>query len=277
MNLERTLAHRVVESHPVETARVLEQLETEVAAAVLNELEPRLAEQVLSVTVPQRAASMLATLPNDKGAAILGVARAPVAVWLLRRIPENHRTGLLAALEPRHARRLSRSLATREGTAGAMADSDALAFRTDLTVREAVEQHREELIRASHALPVVDDDHRLVGMVRLEDLRTTEGSRPMSSVMKTVFSSVPGHLEQRGIVNHPGWRDATALPVLDADGVFLGMLHYAHLRALERELSDMPAASTITTSRALGEVFGTAVGGFFEALVTFSGGSNDAR
>ena len=278
MSLERRLALHVAKAHPTEAARALEPLETGVAAAVLDELEPAHGAPVLGAMAPSCAAAVLAAVSVPRGAELLSAAPAPVAVWLLRRLSENHRTVLLEALEPRRRRRLARALTAREGTAGAIVDPDALTFRADLAVRDALDRHGEALIGASHALPVVDDEHRLVGMVRLEDLRTSERSRTIASIMLTRFSSVPAHFERRGIVAHPGWRNATALPVIDGGGVFLGMLRYGDLRALERELSGSTGAPDVSTSQALGEVFGTAVGGFFEALIAFSGGGrNDAR
>jgi magnesium transporter len=273
VNLDRELANHLAQSHPGEAARILERLDVDVAVGTLCELEVASAHVVLSSMGPRRAATVLEALPSDVAVRLLDEAPTNVTVWLLRRLPADRCAQLMEGLEGGRARRVARALRSRDGTAGALADYDALAFPSHLTVQEALDLHREALIGVRHPIPVVNEDHRLLGMASLDDLRTSPRSKPLTALMRAATTAIPSSLDRVNIVGLPAWRDSTALPVVDGEGTLLGLLHQQLVRDVETELRAAYAPPTNVTSRALGEVYGVGVGGFLEALVSFSAGA----
>lgn len=276
MTPERELATHFARSHPSETGRVLEGIEADVALCVINDFEADVAYGVLAAMAPHRAAAFLSRLTFEHVVELVRAAPAVHAVWLLRRLEDQRQTSVLEALEPKRAKAMKRILTAREDTAGAFVSPDVFALPVEFTVHDVLEQYGEELVAASDAVPVVDADHRLAGMVRLHDLRRSPRQTPIRTIMDSAAPVVRAHLERRGIVGHPGWQHASTLPVVDDHGVLLGMLDYQDYRSIEKDLRRGPLAPVESTSRALGSLYGIAVGGLLETLVLLSeGGSSE--
>jgi len=71
------------------------------------------------------------------------------------------------------------------------------------------------------------------------------------------------------IVEHPGWRDVHALPVIDDRELFLGVLRYETLRQLEQEYTTPPpAAGGFAAVLTLGELCWTGLAGVLTDLTS---------
>ncbi len=274
MSLERELGLHLAQSHPSEAALVLERVDDGAADAVLLDLDVVAAHRVLTAMAPRRASAILTRMPQPRRVELVDGAPPMHAAWLLRRLGPEDRAAVLAELQPARSRAMKRALTAREGTAGALVDPDVLALRADMGVADVLDRFGDDLIGAFDSVPVVDEEHQLLGMVRLDDLQKAPRGQKIKAIMKAATSVVRSHLERRGIVAHPGWQDASALPVVDGRGVLLGMLSYRDFRSLERAIRQTSAAQSVPTARALGRLYGLAVGGFFEALVLMSEGGS---
>jgi hypothetical protein len=80
------------------------------------------------------------------------------------------------------------------------------------------------------------------------------------------------------IVANPAWRRFHALPVVETNGRFVGVMRYDSLRELEQRLAggvhEDLAAETAT---ALGELYGLGLRGIFEWAASALVGSTDAE
>ena len=76
--------------------------------------------------------------------------------------------------------------------------------------------------------------------------------------MRGRTDAVYGHAGLEACVRHPAWRRLCALPVVDRDGVLLGLLHYETLRRMESQLGRGPVVGgVVTTGTALAELYAT--------------------
>jgi Mg/Co/Ni transporter MgtE len=127
--------------------------------------------------------------------------------------------------------------------------------------------HRDALIRAVHDVAVIDQEHRLVGLVAPEQLLLASRNGTVAAVMRRDVPRLHSEASLADITKATGWRTLHALPVVDGAGVFIGILRYETLRWIEQELTEGRPDAEMSTARALGELFATAMGGMFEAII----------
>ena len=268
MDLERSLAYAALATHPHDAARVLEGLPPEAATELLARAEPAVAAGVLRSGAPQFSADVLALIPRDRARHILEHVPAEVTAGLLRRLPDEARQGLLEEL-PRVRVRAVRSLLTfPPRCAGSWMDPEALALPEDVSVEEAIRRLREDSERVLPYVYVLDRDDVLKGVASLREILAAPGKDLLGSRMHADVQSVPASASARTVLEHPGWKTLSSLPVVDDRGVFLGAIRYSTYRGLEQEARRAETEPGAATARAIGDLFSTAVGGVIEAVAT---------
>jgi len=265
MDLETELARETLRAHPLEAAAALERVAAEDAAALLDRVGPALAAAalqrmaapvavaVLACAAPGRAAEWIAALPLDLGAIFL------------RRLGVPAREAIVAALPAARARALGALLRFPEQSAGALMDPEVLALPQDQSAGEALALVRSNPAHARYNLYVVDREQRLVGVLNLRELLLADPRAPLAGSMRREVHRLAADADRHAIVSNPGWREVHALPVVDANGLFLGALRYRTLRRLEEELRGARPEEG-ATARALGELFRTGAAGVLEAI-----------
>lgn len=263
--LERDLAMGVLVSHPLETGRVLERLPAAEVAAFFAGAETRAVAACLRVMHGPAAAAALSELETRRAAEILGALPLDVASAILRRLPGERRTALLGEIGGRQERSLRALLRFAPNTAGALMDAGVLALPVDLSVGEALARVREAARDARYNLYALDRDGRLVGAFNLRELFLADPEATLSSIAHRNPHRIVAGADRHAIVSHPGWREVHALPVVDADGDYLGAIRYGTLRRLEDELRGTGSESG-ATARALGDLFRTGATSLLEAV-----------
>ncbi len=265
MQLRRRLAVELAEQYPDEAAASLESQPAPEAAAFVQSLPDEIAAGVLQRTTAHPAASILALLPSEGAASIVALLPVDVAAGYLRRLAAEPRDAILAELERPRQRSLRSLLRFPEKTAGALMDPEVLALPIDLTVAEAIDRVRKAAQHARYNVYVVDREDRLVGVFNLRELLSAKPRQPIAEVMHRDVLRISAESGLRAVIEHPGWREVHAIPVVDAQGTYLGALRYRTLRRLEAERA--PAASaTDMTVQSLGELFQAGLSGALEAF-----------
>jgi len=265
-DLKRRLAESVIRSRPDEAARVLERRTPAATARALEALKPSQGVELLRAMVPSVSAQVLATLSDDAAKELLLSMPPGTVAALLRRLPEDRSTALLSTQPEDRKRKIELLGRQRPGTAGAVADSTVLVLGPRRTAGDVLTQFRVELIHATHEIPVLDEDDRLVGMAEPRRLTSAKKVQRIEDIMTKQHPRLLARMPLRSLATHAAWQTHSALPVVDASGVFIGMLSHETSRSVLAEASDSAEARPISTSEALGDVFGLGVGGIVDAL-----------
>jgi Mg/Co/Ni transporter MgtE len=136
------------------------ELPVDAAADALEESEPELQRELLKMVDSERAADIVEAMAPDD------------AADLLETLPEAESAQLLSQMEPGEARQVEKLLHYDSDTAGGMMSPDFIHLVPTLTVREALDQVREQAQQTSHLHDafVLGGDGRLVGVLSLRDL-----------------------------------------------------------------------------------------------------------
>ena len=222
-----------LEDHSEEAARLLESLAPEAAAALLAQASPGLAAGVLRRMVPSLGVACLEQLPREREAAVVEALPIAVAAALLRRIEGAPRHALLGDLPAPTAASLARLLTWPEDSAGGRMDPRLYTLPDDLRVREAVERLRARPEYALYYLYVVDRAQRLAGVLHYRDLLLANDDATLHSVMRSPVAHLRADLRGEALATDPAWRSYLALPVVDAEGMLIGVVRYESVRDLE--------------------------------------------
>lgn len=277
MKAQKLLAENFVEDHPADAALIIERLAPETAAAYLDGLAPRFAAAVLQNIATANGGECLTRLSPARCGQVVSVMPLDRSAVLLRRLEEERREHVLRQLPVNLSVILERLLRYPENSAGALMDPLVLALSEDLTAREALTRVRRAPRHALYYLYIVDRAQKLVGVVNLRELMLASPRDILSAVMRREVIRIAALTDHVTIVEHPGWRDVHALPVVDERGLFLGALRYETLRRLEDENKAQPGAGgALSAMLTLGELWWLGLAGVLTDLTTSVGASRAA-
>jgi magnesium transporter len=266
---ELALCQDFIDAHGHAAARAVERLAASDAAALLAALPRPTAARALDEMMPMPGAECLAALEPADAVAILAELRAGRAALLLRHTGDAARAAILAHLPADEARTLRTVLAHPPGSAGAVMDSRVFSARESQRVGDVQAALRRSRGRTHDDIFVVDDEHRLIGVVRLRDLVAARPTQALSAIMSRPVSRVPVSASRAAILNHPGWRQRHVLPVVDDRSSLVGAITHETLRTLSDEdaLGGPRGLDTVTTVFALGELYWLGLSGVLDGVV----------
>lgn len=267
MDLEKKLVNAFLDNHPEEAAQALNGLRGPVVAELLQAAKPGSAAGGLRHAAPKLAAQAIGVMDADDAARVFKELPLDAQVVFLHRLEAPKRDPLLERLPDRHAATLRRLLDYPKGSAGKLMDPDPLSVRATDSVRDAMKHVRAEAPSVLYYVYVTDSDRRLVGVVTLRQLLQARAGDSVSTIMETNVASLPAMASERDILQHPRWKDFHALPVVDRNGVLIGVIRYETLgRLRETSSRDNHDQDALSTLLALAELYWLGMTGSLDAI-----------
>ncbi len=278
MNLETELLVQFISTHPAEAARAMESMPTADAAEVIEDLPAEVCAGLFRWLSPTTAANALGRLPVEEAAQAISATRRDLAAAVLRTVDAEPRAAILAAVDSEVRNALRRLLRFAEGTAGALMDPGVISASQRVSVADALERVRHNPQHALYYLYVVDDEQKLVGVVNIRELMGARQDQPLGLVAVRDVASIPARASWDSVLAHPAWRRVHALPVVETDGRFLGVIRYESVREVEegRE-EDRVEDEAGRTASAVGELFGIGLRGLFDLAASAVFGSTESE
>jgi len=264
--LER-LTHRFLQGHPVEAARVLEGFEPDDLGAFLRGMPPAPVAAALAHSVPATAADCLARAAPADAARVISEFELDFRVAVLRLLEDDARERVLQTLSPDAAVPLRRLLRFPEGSIGDLMEPYVLTLPDDITAGEGVKRARRASRGVRFQIYVVDRSHVLTGVVTLHELMRAKAGDPISAVMNDEVVRLRAADGREEMLKNPYWRDFSALPVVDDDDVFLGIIRNSALLLVRDELYEAaPQERLLDTAIALGELYWMGLSGVVSGI-----------
>lgn len=227
---------------PLESVRVVARLDEDVRVRLLALLAPEDAADVIEHMPDTHALDALEGLSPVEAARILEELPSDAQADLLGELDDDDAEKILAAMQPDDARELRELAAYDEDTAGGLMLTEYVDVPARSTVDEVVDSIRQHATEYAgydiQYVYVVDDEERLVGVLRLRDLLMAPRNRKVESVMLRDPHSVRVDDGLDELMHFFEEHHFFGAPVLDADGVLLGVLRRSGVEAALAEQSD---------------------------------------
>jgi flagellar motility protein MotE (MotC chaperone) len=208
------LADIIEDLDSVSRSQLLDGLDRQTAIEALTEADIDTQVEIISDMDSTRASELLAEMPPDEAADILG------------ELPEEKSSELLNLMDKDEAEDVRELMEYEENTAGALMTTEFISFPADTTAEGCIDRLRELKPPADTAyyLYVVDRDEILKGVVSLRDLIVAPPQTELGAIMSTHIVSVRGDDDLRKVQETVTKYDLLALPVVDEQGVLLGII-----------------------------------------------------
>lgn len=183
-------------------AEVFAYLESDQQNALLEELTDSESKQLLASLAPDDRAAVINELPAELTKQMLNL------------------------LSPTDLREVRELLGYPEESVGRLMTPDYIAVRHQWTIRQALE-HIRKTARQSETINVVyvtDDQGKLIDALDIKTFIINEPDKQVKDIMDDVFVSISAYEDREIAVQMFQKYDKIVLPVIDSEGVLLGII-----------------------------------------------------
>jgi magnesium transporter len=229
----------LIRLHPADRADAFADLNETDQAALLPKLDIPVVADLLEELEDDEAADVAEVLPTERLADVLDEMEPDEAADVLGDLPPDLVAEALAEMED--ADEVIPLLGFPDETAGGLMTTSYLALRPQTKASEAIEFLREvgPEEETPYYINVVDRDRRLVGIVGLRELVIAEPSAQVETFMDPSVINVNTNTDQEEVARLMVRYDLAALPVVDEQGVLMGVITYDDLMdVLEEEATE---------------------------------------
>jgi magnesium transporter len=211
---------------PPELADLLLHLRKSDRVLLYRALPRSSAAEVFAHLETERQDDLLRDLSDEETRHLLANLSPDDRTHLLEEMPGQVTQRLLNLLGPEDLKETRWLLGYPEESVGRLMTPDYVVVRPHWTVQQALRQVRRKgkVSETINRIYVVDDDWRLIDDIELRRLILAEPEDAVEEVMDDTFTAVSAFADREEAVALIRRYDITALPVIDSDGVLVGIV-----------------------------------------------------
>lgn len=224
------LQARLADCDAPEIADALQALDPDSAMVLLRDLPGDRAATVFAHLPRQIQLAFVESLSPDSKrlAALLNDLSPDDRTAFFAELPEPVVQRFLSILDPKERAKAVKLLGYPERSVGRLATTDYIALRPDWTVGQALRHIRRFGAQSEtiNVIYVVDNDWKLLDDIRIRDILLADPDDSIESLMATRFVSLNADDEQEQAVTIFRDSDRSILPVVDHDGIMVGIVTF---------------------------------------------------
>ncbi len=254
MNLETSAVTTALNRHflldyPAEAAR---QIESFAVADILSSLREQPAEVLIPVwsrLVPLVAANLTRLLPADLAKQLISEIPPGDAVRILFQLPEDDRASLMETLSAATRNELTELMSYPEESAGRMMDTRIPTYHATMSVQDTLDSLRKAKMKTARSLYIVDMEGRIESRVMLQDLAVADPDSQLEVLAKPIRATVQAVASREEVLDTFARYVGLDLPVVDINGVLLGVIINTSLVQAVQEESSANIQTMVGVSR----------------------------
>ena len=200
--------------HHEERTAIVESLNNEILADVLPFLDEKIQVNIFENLSLDRAIKVIEEMPSDEAVDILGDVTAKKAEQVLQK------------LKPKDKKDFQELLRHEDDTAGGLMNPDFIAFSSDLSVLDVLENIKklkppEEMF---YYIYVTNENNQLIGVVSLQALILANTKQKIIEIMQKKVVTVKVDQDKNKIGELVSKYNLLAIPVIDNNKKILGVI-----------------------------------------------------
>ena len=214
------------EWEPADLAGLIEELEPEDRGVLFRLLPRSLAADSFEYLTPEYQEDLLKALGREHVAAILNDMSPDDRTALLEELPASVTRQLLSLLTPEERRVAKTLLGYPEDSIGRLMTPDYLAVRPEWTLEEALDHIRRygDDSETLNVIYVVDERGKLIDDLRMRQVLLAPPQDKIADIMDGLFVVLKAMDDQEPAIQVFSEYDRVALPVIDSEGVLMGIV-----------------------------------------------------
>ncbi len=217
-NIEAFREHFLV-LHPYDQAQFYEEVGPDIRQIIYHYLSPQEMSMIFEVIELEDGEyeSYLNEMDTSYGAAMLSFMYTDDVVDILNELDNKQRENYLDMMDDETVEDINELLGYAEYTAGAIMTTEFVSIFENYNVREAMRTLRKEAPTAEtiYYIFIVNEKHRLTGVISLRDLIIAEGDMLIRDVMSERVVSVKVTDDQEDVANIMKDYNFLAIPVIN--------------------------------------------------------------
>lgn len=207
-------------------------------AEMLEDIEPHVAVAIFRLLVKQKAADVFSYLSANKGQELLNIFTTQQLsdvmnnlepddrVALLEELPGHLTLRVLSSLKPADREQVQKLLGYPEESVGRLMTTRFVRVKEDWTVEKSLSHIRiyGQQVETLNVIYVVDENGKLIDDLRLTQLILAEPTAKISEIRDHTFEALSALDDQEEAVRILSKYDRVALPVVDSDGILVGIV-----------------------------------------------------
>lgn len=247
--------------HPEDAARALQSLPEKEVVEFLQTIPVDLAAKTLELVVPHFAAQCLLLMPPEDASRLMQQMKITQGISFLRFMPKKVTKKILKQMLPEKKVQIRKRLSYPKELVGAWMDFENPAITENMLVGEFKKSLRKSKKEIDYPPCVVRQSGVVAGVLNLTRLITARDSSPVSNIMERGLYEISDRSTVQSVARLPYWDRHDALPVVDGENKFLGMLTRKNLDK---------ALSAVTNSRSAEAMDSVLMGGVEAYISTLS-------
>src|SRR5262250_1534637 len=211
---------------PADVAEVIVDLPEDDQVIIFRVLPHDLAADVFEYLGIEEQQKLLRAMAHEQVVGILNEMAPDDRTALLEELPSDAARKLIRFLTPEERRIATALLGYPEDSVGRLMTPDFIAVKEDWTVQEVLDYIRAygQDSETLNVIYVVDDRGKLIDDIRMREFLLKPLTSPVHDLMQKTFVALNVTEPQRHAVNMFRKYDRTVLPVVDSNGVLIGIV-----------------------------------------------------
>jgi magnesium transporter len=210
----------------VDIAEILEELDPEVAVVIFRLLKKAKAADVFSYLSSAKGVELLEIFSRQQLSDVMNNLEPDERVALMEELPGDLTQRVLNSMDSENIAQVRRLLGYPAESVGRLMTTNYVRIKKDWTVSKSFEHIRKYGRNAEtlNVIYVVDENEVLIDDLRLNQLILAEPDTDIIDIMDSTFEALSAFDDQEEAVRMLSKYDRVALPVVDSDGVLVGIV-----------------------------------------------------
>lgn len=210
----------------VDVAKLLEELEAEVAIVIFRLLKKQTAADVFTYLSSGKGMELLGLFTAQQLSEVMSNLEPDERVSLMEELPGNLTQRVMNSMEVEDRKQVQKLLGYPEESVGRLMTPRYVKVRKDWSIQRGMDNIRKfgQNAETVNVIYVVDEGEHLIDDLRLNQLILADPEAPISSLMDESFEALSAFADQEDAVKMLSKYDRVAMPVVDSDGILVGIV-----------------------------------------------------
>ncbi|MFD2532357.1 magnesium transporter [Gracilimonas halophila] len=207
-------------------ADLLLELPGEIAIVVFRLLKKPIAADVFAELPSSKGVELLELFNKQQLSDVMGNLEPDEQVSILEELPGHLTQRVMNSITREDQKQLKKLLGYPEESVGRLMTPRYVKVKSDWTIKRSMKHIREygETAETINVIYVVDDKEHLIDDLRITHLILAEQDKQIETLMDRSFEALSVNDDQEEAVKMLAKYDRVALPVVDSDGVLVGIV-----------------------------------------------------